>query len=99
MARIVLIANPSASRVTPEVVAAVERVLSGRGSVETRLTEGRGHAVALAEEACESADLIFVLSGDGVYNEAVNGLDGSVPVGFLPGGATSVLPRALGLPR
>jgi diacylglycerol kinase family enzyme len=99
MARIVLIANPSASRVTPEVVAAVERVLSGRGSVETRLTEGRGHAVALAEEACESADLVFVLSGDGVYNEAVNGLDGSVPVGFLPGGATSVLPRALGLPR
>jgi diacylglycerol kinase family enzyme len=99
MARIVLIANPSASRVTPEVVAAVERVLSGRGSVETRLTEGPGHAVALARGACRSADLIFVLSGDGVYNEVVNGLDGSVPVGFLPGGGTSVLPRALGLPR
>jgi diacylglycerol kinase family enzyme len=99
MARIVLIANPSASRVTPEVVAAVERVLSERGSVETRLTEGPGHAVALAREASSSADLVFALSGDGVYNEVVNGLDGSVPVGFLPGGATSVLPRALGLPR
>jgi len=99
MARIVLIANPSASRVTPEVVAAVERALVERGRVETRLTEGRGHAVALAEEASESADLVFVLSGDGGYNEAVNGLSGDVPVGFLPGGGTSVLPRALGLPR
>jgi diacylglycerol kinase family enzyme len=99
MARIVLIANPSASRVTPEVVAAVERVLVERGRVETRLTEGRGHAVALAEEASESADLVFVLSGDGGYNEAVNGLSGDVPIGFLPGGGTSVLPRALGLPR
>jgi diacylglycerol kinase family enzyme len=29
----------------------------------------------------------------------MNGLDGRVPVGFLPGGGTSVLPRALGLPR
>jgi diacylglycerol kinase family enzyme len=99
MAHIVLIANPSASRVTPEVVAAVERVLAERGRVETSLTEGRGHAVVLAEEASESADLVFVLSGDGGYNEAVNGLSGDVPIGFLPGGGTSVLPRALGLPR
>src|SRR5439155_25561915 len=28
-----------------------------------------------------------------------NGADGSIPVGFLPGGGTSVLSRALGLPR
>ena len=37
--------------------------------------------------------------GDGVFNEAVNGMLPSVPIGFIPGGATSVLPRALGLPR
>ncbi len=29
----------------------------------------------------------------------LNGLEGDVPLGFLPGGGTSVLPRALGLPR
>jgi diacylglycerol kinase family enzyme len=29
----------------------------------------------------------------------VNGSDGVVPIGFVPGGGTSVLPRALGLPR
>jgi diacylglycerol kinase family enzyme len=42
---------------------------------------------------------LYVLSGDGGFNEVVNGLDEDVEVGFLPGGGTSVLPRALGLPR
>src|SRR4029078_4462925 len=42
---------------------------------------------------------ILVFSGDGTYNEALNGSDGVVPFGFLPGGGTSVLARALALPR
>ena len=42
--------------------------------------------------------MVIVFSGDGGFNEALNGLEGDVPVGFLPGGGTSVLPRALGLP-
>ena len=94
--RAALIANPLASRVTPEVVAAVERELA---PVETRLTLARGHAAELAAELSERYDRIYVLSGDGVYNEVVNGLASRVPLGFLPGGGTSVLPRALGLPR
>jgi diacylglycerol kinase family enzyme len=93
---VVLIVNPHASRVTPEVVAAVEREL---GDVETLLTEGPGHATELAGHASASAGRIYVLSGDGGFNEAVNGIDGEVEVGFLPGGGTSVLPRALGVPR
>src|SRR5207302_9920185 len=36
---------------------------------------------------------------DGVFNEALDGLGSDVPIGFLPGGGTSVLPRALGLSR
>ena len=40
-----------------------------------------------------------MFSGDGGYNEALNGLDADVPVGFIPGGGANVLPRALGLPR
>ena len=43
-----LIVNPNASRVTPELVAAVERELS---EVETVLTRGPGHAAELAAEA------------------------------------------------
>jgi diacylglycerol kinase family enzyme len=92
----VLIVNPHASRVTPEVVAAVEVEL---GDVETVLTKGAGHATELAAEACEVAARLYVLSGDGGFNEVVNGIDAEVEVGFLPGGGTSVLPRALGLPR
>ena len=94
--RAALIVNPIASRVTPQLVAAVEREL---GDVQTMLTERRGHAAELAEEACRSFERVYVLSGDGGYNEAVNGADGEVPLAFLPGGATNVLPRALGLPR
>jgi diacylglycerol kinase family enzyme len=41
---------------------------------------------------------VVVFSGDGGFNEALNGLDADVPMGFVPGGGTSVLPRALGLP-
>jgi diacylglycerol kinase family enzyme len=42
--------------------------------------------------------MLIVYSGDGGFNEALNGLEADVPIGFLPGGGTSVLPRALGLP-
>jgi diacylglycerol kinase family enzyme len=92
----VLIVNPHASRVTPEVVAAVEREL---GDVETLLTERPGHATELALDAGGRTERLYVLSGDGGFNEVVNGLEEDVEVAFLPGGGTSVLPRALGLPR
>ena len=94
-----LIVNPTASRVTPELVRAVEDELRARGPVETVLTEWAGHAVSLAEEGCRTCERLYVFSGDGGFNEAVNGIDGVIPVGFVPGGGTSVLPRALGLPR
>jgi diacylglycerol kinase family enzyme len=94
-----LIVNPSASRVTPELTVAVERELASSGAVETLLTERPAHAAELAAEASQKYDRIFVYSGDGTYNEVVNGLEQDIPLGFVPGGGTSVLPRALGLPR
>jgi diacylglycerol kinase family enzyme len=92
--RAALIVNPHASRVTPELVRAVEREL---GDVETFLTERPGHASELA--AGLDAERIYVFSGDGGFNEVVNGIPDGVAVGFVPGGGTSVTPRALGLPR
>ena len=80
-------------------VEAVRRVLAEAGPVETLETRARGHAAEVAADACQRYDEIFVYGGDGVFNEAVNGMLPSVPIGFIPGGATSVLPRALGLPR
>lgn len=99
MKRAVLIVNPFATRVTEEAIAAVERALMRVAYVRTVRTEGPRHAVELAREAVD-ADAVIVFSGDGGFNEALNGIDrNDLPLGFVPGGGTSVLPRALGLPR
>ena len=94
-----LIVNPWASRVTPEVVAAVERELEAAGPLETVITQRAGHATEIAADAGGRGERLYVLSGDGGFNEVVNGIGDEVAVGFIPGGGTSVLPRALGLPR
>jgi diacylglycerol kinase family enzyme len=85
--------------VTGERITAVERVLRETIEVHTTFTQRPGHATELAAQFAREVDAILVFSGDGTYNEALNGADGAVPFGFLPGGGTSVLPRALGLPR
>jgi diacylglycerol kinase family enzyme len=90
-----LIVNPFASRVDDDVVAGVTQVL---GDVEVRYTDGPGHATELARSAA-GREALFVLSGDGGFNEVLNGADGAPPLGFIPGGGANVLPRALGLPR
>jgi diacylglycerol kinase family enzyme len=91
----VLIVNPRASKVTEPLVEQVARTL---GVAEVLRTERAGHATELVAGLGET-DRIYVFSGDGGFNEALNGSDGRVPLGFVPGGGTSVLPRALGLPR
>ena len=94
--RTTLIVNPFASRVTPELTEAVAGAL---GADTVVLTERAGHATELAREACD-ADALIVFSGDGGFNEVLNGVErNDLPIGFVPGGGTSVLPRALGLPR
>lgn len=101
MKRAVLIVNPYATRVDDERIAAVERALMRAAYVRTMRTDHPRHAVALARQAAdEGADAVIVFSGDGGFNEALNGIDrDDLPLGFVPGGGTSVLPRALGLPR
>jgi diacylglycerol kinase family enzyme len=91
-----LIVNPFASGVDEHRLAAVTAALSC--DVETRLTTAPGEATEIARTA-GGVEAIYVLGGDGTYNEVLNGVELDVPLGFLPGGGTSVLPRALGLPR
>jgi diacylglycerol kinase family enzyme len=99
MKRAVLIVNPVASKVTDDAVAAVERALMRSAYLRTVRTERPRHAVELARAAAD-ADALIVFSGDGGFNEALNGVErDDLPLGFVPGGGTSVLPRALGLPR
>jgi len=91
-----LIVNPFASGVDEHRLAAVQASLPE--GTQTRLTTAPGEATEIARGVGE-ADAIYVLGGDGTYNEVLNGAGADVPLGFLPGGGTSVLPRALGLPR
>jgi diacylglycerol kinase family enzyme len=93
----ILIVNPFASGVTERKLAAVQGALPA--GTETFLTQARGDATDLAAEWSPRAEAIYVFSGDGTYNEVINGMRADIPVGFVPGGGTSVLPRALGLPR
>ena len=92
-----LIVNPQASGVSEELVARVVEELPD--DLEVVRTGGPGEATTIAREREPSVEAIYVLSGDGTYNEVLNGVAGTVPLGFLPGGGTSVLPRALGLGR
>jgi len=95
-----LVVNPFASRVSEERHAQVREELEKVCDLAVVLTEHPGHATELVADACDrGVDAIVVFSGDGGFNEALNGLRGDVPIGFLPGGGTSVLPRALGLPQ
>ncbi len=95
-----LIVNPYSTHVTGRRITEVSHALGEHVELQTTFTQGPGHATELAAEASAAdVDAIVVFSGDGTYNEALNGADGATPIGFLPGGGTSVFPRALGLPR
>ena len=98
--RVALVVNPFATRVNEQRLERVRAELERVAEVDVVLTERPGHATELVTEAGrDGAEAVVVFSGDGGFNEALNGLESDVPIGFLPGGGTSVLPRALGLPR
>jgi diacylglycerol kinase family enzyme len=98
--RVALIVNPYSTGVKLASVQEVEDELRVSADVVRMQTQGPGDATGLASAAADDGfDAIVVFSGDGTYNEAVNGAAGRVPFGFVPGGGTSVVPRALGLSR
>jgi diacylglycerol kinase family enzyme len=92
-----LIANPWASGVDEERLSALRAVLPS--GTELRMTGARGEATEFARDVAGRVDALYVFGGDGTYNEVLNGIDATTPLGLIPGGGASVLPRALGLPR
>jgi len=92
-----LIANPWATKVDEERLAAVQAALPA--DTHLRMTSARGEATEIAQEVSGVVGALYVYGGDGTYNEVLNGIDGTTPIGLIPGGGTSVLPRALGLPN
>jgi len=98
--RVLLVVNPVARTVSQPTLAVIEKALSADFRLEVAETKEKGHANELAAQAVDDGiDLVVVFSGDGTINEAVNALAGTeTALGVLPGGATNVLVRALGLP-
>ncbi len=99
--RMLVIVNPYATTVSDRLKHLVVSALRGRYDVEAIDTQRSGHATELCREAAgEGYDVVVAFGGDGTINEAANGLAGSdTPLSCLPGGATNVYPRMLGIPN
>jgi diacylglycerol kinase family enzyme len=98
--RVVLIANPHASRFSGRQRDRVAAALAAAHKVEMFQTTHPGQAAVLTRRAvADGAEVVAVLGGDGTVNEVVNGLGDAVAMlGLLGGGRTNVLARGLGLP-
>jgi len=98
--RALLIWNPVSTEVAAESVGSVLVRMAARLEVVAMHTLGPADAGRLGGLAVDQGfDAVFVLGGDGTANEVVNAVGDRLPIGVLPAGGTSVLPRVLGLPR
>src|SRR5438128_4532234 len=99
--RMLIIVNPYATTVSERLKNLVVYALQGRYEVTSSETKRRNHATELCREAAgEGYDVVVAFGGDGTVNEAANGLAGSdTPLVPLPGGATNVYCRMLGIPN
>ena len=98
--RMLVIVNPYATTVSDRLKNLVVYALQGRYDVDAIDTQKRDHATELCREAAdEGYDVVVAFGGDGTLNEAANGLAGSsTPLTTLPGGATNVYCKMLGIP-
>lgn len=98
--RLLVITNPYATTVSDRLKKLVVYALGGRYDIQAVDTQRRNHATELCREAAaEGYDAVVAFGGDGTVNECANGLVGSTtPLTCLPGGATNVLCKMLGIP-
>jgi len=100
MARILLIANPSASSFTGASLRAVTSVLKTHFDVDTTWpTSAAGSRAAAAAAAAAGYDAVAAMGGDGVAHHVANGLvHTATALAVIPAGTTNVLARIIGLP-
>jgi diacylglycerol kinase family enzyme len=98
--KMLVIVNPYATTVSDRLRNLVVHALGSRYDVTAFDTQRQGHATELVREAAqEGYDVVVAFGGDGTVNEAANGLAGTgVPLTHLPGGATNVFCKMLGIP-
>ena len=99
--RMLVIVNPYATTVCERLKSLVIYALQGRYDVDAVDTAARDHATELCREAAAAGyDVVVAFGGDGTVNEAANGLAGTATaLTALPGGATNVWCRMLGIPN
>ncbi|GBD99504.1 diacylglycerol kinase [bacterium BMS3Abin07] len=98
----VLLVNPVAGSYKKDNVRLAEEILKRKGLItEVLLSKEKGEIEDLARSSIGmSPEMVFVLGGDGTFNEAVNGLvNTEIPVAFIPTGTTNVLARELDIPN
>lgn len=96
-----VLVNPAARRFSEERVKSVVGVLEKRGlRAEVLYSSRRGEMREIAAGLGSlSPEVVFVLGGDGTFNEAANGLVHSdYPLAFIPMGTTNVIAEELFLP-
>ena len=83
--RVALVVNPFATRVSEERLADVCAELERVAELDVLLTERPGHATELVTGACRGGvEAVVVFSGDGGFNEALNGLESDARSAFCP---------------
>ncbi|MFP5361652.1 MAG: diacylglycerol/lipid kinase family protein [Thermoleophilia bacterium] len=98
--RMLVVVNPYATTMSARLRNLVVAALQGRYEVDAIDTQARNHATELCREAAQDGyDVVVSFGGDGTVNEVANGLAGcATPLTCLPGGATNVLCKMLGIP-
>ncbi|GBE33578.1 diacylglycerol kinase [bacterium BMS3Bbin06] len=97
-----LIINPSSGSFSKKRMDQAIKLIEGRFKrVDACYTRGKGDGERLAQNLVRVGyDIIFVVGGDGTFNEVANGAAFSdIPIGFIPSGTTNVLTKELGIPN
>jgi diacylglycerol kinase (ATP) len=94
------ILNPRAGTAARRAYGALEKGAGAWTEIEVRVTERRGHARELAQEAVDRGDsLLLVAGGDGTTNEVARATVGTgTALALLPVGSGNGLARTLGIP-
>ena len=98
--RMLVVVNPFATTMSARLKHLVVYALQGRFEVGVGETKRRDHATELARDAAAHGyDVVCAFGGDGTVNEVANGIAGTDTVlTCLPGGATNVYHRMIGIP-
>ncbi|MEN8114398.1 MAG: diacylglycerol kinase family protein [Actinomycetota bacterium] len=101
MARLLLLANPSASGFTGALYRDVVSILSTAYDVDAEWPLDPGVSRSLSASAAENGySIVVAMGGDGIVHHVANGVAGtSAALGIIPAGTTNVAARIYGLPK